>query len=516
MKMHIKNIHSKKPTRSSKRLPVCTPSSKPPKRSKPESTSRAKVAKIELIDDSILLIPDDPPVFDASNLEEMVTDSVETVSDTLPMKDMEVTGLVSCNLCDFDSESNDDLKVHMSIGLHTTENHAAFVCQLCHFAFKDKSVLLKHQNSHHIKEGEAVDTSSNGTNVKPNTDVLIKCCLCNYESSDANDIRKHEITEHRKDTHKGEEIAAEANDDVVYEPNNDVQIDCCFCEYQANDANNMKNHEISHHGMVYCVKCDYSAQEDDIMIDHMKSHTGRILFMCGSCEFEATRQNIIENHQASKHRYIHELKKNPVYKCKKCEKNVDDSFFAKPHTCIVTSKFQCEQCTFTAVTLSELFDHMENDHKNELKRHMSTRMQPTTCIESSNIKCDQCIFVAKDVPILIKHIRTTHMKEPCQYCDHEAEDGEELRAHVFEKHGEMVMLHTMADQINHVSKGFAGFEIFKGELANVLKSIFDQSKYHEAGTILGQEQTDGDGIFPEGKEGFRTKDIRGQTEDSPC
>ena len=140
MKMHIKNIHSKKPTRASKRLPVCTPGSKPPKRTKPESKSRAKVATIELIDDSILLIPDDPPVFDASNLEEMVTDSAETVSDTLPMKDMEVTGLVSCNLCDFDSESNDDLKVHMSIGLHTTENHAAFVCQLCHFAFKDKSV----------------------------------------------------------------------------------------------------------------------------------------------------------------------------------------------------------------------------------------------------------------------------------------------------------------------------------------------------------------------------------------
>ena len=43
MKMHIKNIHSKKPTRASKRLPVCTPGSKPPKRSKPESTSRAKV-----------------------------------------------------------------------------------------------------------------------------------------------------------------------------------------------------------------------------------------------------------------------------------------------------------------------------------------------------------------------------------------------------------------------------------------------------------------------------------------
>ena len=43
MKMHLKNVHAKKPTRASKRLPVFTPVSKPSKRCKPEVTPIGRV-----------------------------------------------------------------------------------------------------------------------------------------------------------------------------------------------------------------------------------------------------------------------------------------------------------------------------------------------------------------------------------------------------------------------------------------------------------------------------------------
>ena len=102
MKMHIKNIHIKKPTRASKRLPAFTPAVKASKRNKPEPIIAPNNVKMNIpnFDDSILLSSDEPAIFDATNLERMVIDSIRTEDNLLP-NSMEVAGVLFCNLCDF-------------------------------------------------------------------------------------------------------------------------------------------------------------------------------------------------------------------------------------------------------------------------------------------------------------------------------------------------------------------------------------------------------------------------------
>ena len=51
----------------------------------------------------------------------------------------------------------------------------------------------------------------------------------------------------------------------------------------------MKEHSEIRHGSNKCEKCEYSALDKEVMKEHVANHTGSILFICGVCEFEATR-----------------------------------------------------------------------------------------------------------------------------------------------------------------------------------------------------------------------------------
>lgn len=211
--------------------------------------------------------------------------------------------------------------------------------------------------------------------------------------------------------------------------------------------------------------------DDDIMKKHMTKHTGRILFQCGKCEFEATKQAFLEEHIDLRHT----TKPSPVVikrKCEKCEGEFDAGFIFEAHKCIITSKYHCEQCTFTAVTLAELLEHMVAKHTGELKKHLEQINQEAPS-DSSKIKCDQCHFMAVDTSTMGAHTRTEHSKVSCHICDHRAVNEEKLKDHMYNIHPEVVMIHTMAKQMNIMSDKIEEFEKFGLELTNVLKRVLD-------------------------------------------
>ena len=172
----------------------------------------------------------------------------------------------------------------------------------------------------------------------------------------------------------------------------------------------MKKHEIEEHGMIHCNKCDYSALDKDILKLHMTKHTGRILFQCGKCEFEATRQSLLDDHKETKHPEIQLPVIDTKRRCEKCEKEFEGGFIFDAQKCIFSSKYHCEHCTFTAVTLAELLEHMVEEHTKTLKNHLENIKQPkkaspepTAVPETSGIKCDQCEFLAENVSEMISH-----------------------------------------------------------------------------------------------------------------
>ena len=110
MKMHLKTIHATKPKRAHERLPNFTPLTKPAKRSKPANT----IINCEGIvdDDSILLIDDS-----FTGREKPIDINIETNS---PQEEniVEMKPLLSCGKCEFDCETEENLKAHVSDILH--------------------------------------------------------------------------------------------------------------------------------------------------------------------------------------------------------------------------------------------------------------------------------------------------------------------------------------------------------------------------------------------------------------
>ena len=99
----------------------------------------------------------------------------------------------------------------------------------------------------------------------------------------------------------------------------------------------------------------------------MKKHTGTNLFTCGQCEFEATKQSMLESHIETKHSYPN-LQPN-------CEP--------------LKSIYPCETCEFKANNIEEYFKHM-NSHKKDLH------------------SCSYCDFETKHKKLLRAHIMTQH------------------------------------------------------------------------------------------------------------
>ena len=393
MKMHIKNIHTKKPVRASKRLQAFTPKIKSAKRSKPESVSE---------DTSFLMVPDITEGVEVITLEEDKKGEAQELSNAV---NMDVVDILSCSKCDFETERENDLQRHVDSGIHHISDSASYKCEECAFSFKTEALL-----------------------------------------------KDHEMKSHK---------------------NSCIQQTCGFCAFKTYNLGDLKEHEVQEHGLIHCDKCDYSALDKDILKQHITKHTGRIIFQCGKCEFEATRQSLLVDHKETKHPEIQSPEIDTKRRCEKCEKDFEGGFIFEAHKCIISSKYQCEQCDFTAVSLVELLEHMVEVHTQTMKDHLAHIKQSSPEVssipvpETSGIKCDQCDVQAENVSAMINHIRAKHCNFiPCNFCDFEAHNHGDLKSHMYEKHPEVVMIHTMSDQMNIISETFGRFE-------NMFKIILD-------------------------------------------
>ena len=111
--------------------------------------------------------------------------------------------------------------------------------------------------------------------------------------------------------------------------------------------------------------------------------------------------------------------------------------------------------------------------ENQIEAHKVTHVNKPVPMESQppRIQCDQCSYIGEDVTTFVKHIRAMHTVEHCQYCDYRAKDRADIQSHLIKDHEEIVLLHSMAQQVNDISDRFELFETFKEELGDVIKSI---------------------------------------------
>ena len=427
-----------------------------------------------------------------------------------------------CQNCSTEVESEEQFKDHMAChdGKHDAVSQimAELLCKVCDELFDSGKDIKKHMSNQHATNGAGKRNEGYCTEQTDlvNVESLQSCEKCDFDTDDTESLKKHIRDNIHNVSNKNKTLVDEdeENPKSTAEENRkaDNKMNCYMCEYETKDLEMFDEHCFKKHGIIKCDKCEYRAEDKEIMNKHMKRHTGRFNFNCNICEFETTKQSMLEDHIELKHSSTKTSPaEKPVFGCDRCEQQFSYSFLLKEHTCQPLFKYPCEMCTFIAVGLIEILEHMDKVHKtknlvqcphcdfkaqhnqdldfhitekhdqladdtvniNEEKSQKSEE-EPNKA-NGTGIKCDKCDFVADEIPVFISHIRTGHtdIGEDCQYCDHVAKSEEYLEAHMYDKHTEIVMVHAMAKQMNEVSYRMEHLETFKVELGNAIKLILD-------------------------------------------
>ena len=106
--------------------------------------------------------------------------------------------------------------------------------------------------------------------------------------------------------------------------------------------------------------------------------------------------------------------------------------------------------------------------------------------------CELCGLVFCEFSQLQNHMITHHSTEVkcCQYCQFKAKDGQDLEEHMIDKHADIVILHTMAKQVDEITERYANFEEAISDLRSITKEILaiKQELFVIRNKIISNEQ----------------------------
>ena len=311
------------------------------------------------MDDSILLMHDDPVCFDPSNLEEIVMDSVKTPEDNnINVDKVEVTGVSSTNL-----------------------------------------------------EEMVIDPIQKENNLLPkNTDVPKQ-----------------------------------------------VSVKCCVCEYVANDASLIKEHEMNQHGMIKCSKCDTTIYKS-LLRNHMTENHAEILdnnlYKCNDCSFTTVTNDELQEHKKDQHkREKQDVSENVfLHSCISCDFKTNDYNSLRLHidsdhrpttpTASVNIEEQprnsqvvntycvtCPFCNLQSKNLNELKTHFDNVHSDNKDKHSNKQDEIQNVGSNVCSNCPKCKFSGNKSE-LDKHLKSKHgRKHVCEECGRNFMDVNTLKLH---------------------------------------------------------------------------------------
>ena len=305
-----------------------------------------------------------------------------------------------CDQCSYAVECKDELSIHIA-----KEHQEKINCDDCSFTASSTNEIENHINQKHkVKELYSCKQCD--------FDSEVKSELGAHTAKNIHDIRIHNISIKEQKKSK-----------------------CHLCEYETNENRIMDEHLIYHHGFICCEKCEYMSEDNVLMKQHKMKHTGTSIFYCGRCEFEATRQIILENHLETKHAqksdYWWQESQKCVYYCDKCEKKFQNLFVMRYHICVQETKYACPKCEFMAITLHEHLTHLENKHTKEKIKCESCDFEGRSPEEINghaqiehktakvdidgkdqiDIMCDQCEYKCRLNIQLKKHKKTSHLPD---------------------------------------------------------------------------------------------------------
>ena len=407
-------------------------------------SSHSKISKKKLshnkkiLDEDSSLLSDSMDSFSSNNLDEREKSSPEKPS-------------LSCDwlLCEFESNKDEEL------GKHIEEEHVP--------------VLRKKYLPVTVQETKNPE----------------KCYLCPFESKTKDDLETHIKTKHEDESQT--QIEEETNEicETI------VRSGCCgkgFC-----DEKECLNHMEIHAAQFECETCKIGFQEDIGLEWHIETVHG-VSVLDENC---GTRTNI----QVEEQKLVLDIPE--CVPCPFCQLKPKDVTALKVHIgnihfgsefrkCENTENIEvelsetcskCTECDFVGSN-NELKDHVNIEHGNSLifnqyEETFADENMPEDQIKSKAEKeplyCEICGLAQLNFAFLQEHINLVHMSEEhlCQYCVHRATSKEGLENHLIEAHGDKVILHTQAVQVNELTDKVAELKVFNAKLANDVQTILD-------------------------------------------
>ena len=283
-------------------------------------------------------------------------------------------------------------------------------------------------------------------------------------------------------------------------------IYCYLCDFSCTDEKELDIHNNENHKCIKCDECDYTAIDLEILRNHKFIHTRVSAFQCKVCEFEASSKVLLDGHTDSKHRKSDVRPNICVY----CDQVFVQRFLLEQHEC-----YLCQRCHHVEQTKEKLAIHTQTMHlvprvklekvfyrkceicdytcklNIQLKRHMRethvekghSQCDDVFIDKSANIICQFCGLILTSYESLNEHIKVHHTPPDlvdCQYCDKKVSEADQ-KDHMYDYHEDLVILHTMARQVNDMNDEFEAFKAFKNEMKQMMKVVLENQ------TALKQE-----------------------------
>ena len=405
------------------------------------------------------------------------------------------------------------------------------ICRVCDFSAKSLTSLRKHKESHNSVSFEGyqalmssstrnnsiseailqenltiTNTSTESTKVLNLEETSVKEPInlkqimcdwhpCDYKSSDKTELRKH-IGKHLGQTQAKE----------VFE--------CESCDYNSTIKEHVETHKRNEYE-IEKVFCDASRDEvreneDGEEVEVVEGHMEHINVFdnlegekCEICGEAYTNSLELEWHMETEHEDNKSLSSYCDFKSK--NENEFQSHILSHKQEIVTP----EGATIGDIEVPQHLNSRHNQDENNLGKHNenihnTNAPQEENPIRIENIetccKCEECGFVGDQRELevhAVNHRKATNTAEPfpceicglvfgvfahlqhhmisqhskhrisCQYCTFTGEHEEALETHMIGQHAEIVILHTMAKQVDEMTDKYAQLE---RSLATILEN----------------------------------------------
>lgn len=202
-------------------------------------------------------------IFDENRSETNVDNDNSEINET--MNFMESKNVMSCSLCDFETDLTNDYDHHVKT------NHGT-VCISCKFVADDLNQLFLHRQS-----CPSVGSKLQSPNLRQKLKAKkLTCKVCQ-------NVAKNEVDFYQ---HRSTHISADKILRCTY---------CCFVtQYKHHLDYHLKNH--TGNKPFKCDLCDYSCVNKSMLNSHKKSHSNFYSYKCKDCNYEAKYMHALKCH----------------------------------------------------------------------------------------------------------------------------------------------------------------------------------------------------------------------------